>query len=278
MDSMERVIASFVVELAPLECRQLGRTVWKSLHGLLFHLLGQADPTLAKVLHTTNQVKPFTVSMLQGDVTWADGRPRVVPESRCRVRYTTLVPEVFAVLGRVLLEQSAFQGEVEIDGAPFQVENVRVHPNDTRGWGGITSHEQLHERAGTVDRFDLAFCSPTTFRQGNKNLLFPLPASVFGSYWQRWRCFSGVELSADLIDFVAENVAVEQHRLQTEMVPYGPRHQLHGFTGRCTYRVLERDPLKLKELNALADYALYCGTGQKTTQGLGQTRRVWVRR
>jgi len=62
MDSTERVIASFVVDLAPLERRTLGRTVWKSLHALLFHLVDQADPALARVLHATNQVKPFTVS------------------------------------------------------------------------------------------------------------------------------------------------------------------------------------------------------------------------
>lgn len=278
MGSMERVIASFVVDLAPLESCALGRTVWKSLHGLLFHLVDRVDPTLAKVLHVTNQVKPFTVSMLQGDVVWSNGRPRVRPDARCFVRYTTLAPEVFAALGRVLLEKSAFQGEVELDGAPFCVENVRAYPNDTRGWGNVTSHERLYDSAGTHDRLEFVFSSPTTFRQGNKNLLFPLPPSVFGSYWQRWRIFSGIELSDDLLDFVAEYVAVEQHRLRTEMVPHGPRHQLHGFTGRCTYRVLKRDPAKLKELNTLANYALYCGTGQKTTQGMGQTKRVWNRR
>ena len=27
-------------------------------------------------------------------------------------------------------------------------------------------------------------------------------------------------------------------------------------------------------LNALADYAFFCGTGHKTTQGMGQTRRL----
>jgi CRISPR-associated endoribonuclease Cas6 len=108
--------------------------------------------------------------------------------------------------------------------------------------------------------------------------MFPIPVSVFGSYWQRWRVFSGIELSDDLLDFADEYVAVQQHRLRTKMVPFGRGHQYHGFTGRCTYRVLERDPAKLKELNALANYALYCGTGQKTTQGLGQTKRTRGRR
>ena len=274
MDSTERVIASFVVDLAPLERRTLGRTVWKSLHALLFHLVDQADPALARVLHATNQVKPFTVSMLRGNVVWSNGRPRVEPDGRCFVRYTTLAPEVFAVLGRVLLEKSAFQQKVELDGAPFRIENVRVYPGDTRGWGDVTSHERLYDQAGTTDRLEFLFATPTTFRQGNKNLLFPIPVSVFGSYWQRWRLFSGIELSADLLDFVAEYVAVQEHRLRTEMVPFGREYQYHGFIGRCTYRVLERDPVKLKELNALADYALFCGTGQKTTQGLGQTKRM----
>jgi CRISPR-associated endoribonuclease Cas6 len=278
MHGKDRLVASFVLDLAPLESGMLGRTVWRSLHGLLFHLIDRVDPALANVLHATNQVKPFTVSMLQGDVTWSSGRPRVAPEGRCRVRYTTLAPEVFAALGRVLMKETAYAGEITLDGVRFQVDGVQVHPRDTRGWGGVTSHERIYEQAGTNDHVDMVFGSPTTFRQDNKNLLFPLPASVFGSYWQRWRIFSGIELSDDLLDFVAENVAVQQHRLRTQMVPFGRGYQYHGFIGRCTYRVLDRDPLKLKELNALADYALYCGTGQKTTQGLGQTRRRVGRR
>jgi len=54
-------------------------------------------------LHGTDQVKPFTVSMLQGEVDRTGGRPRVQPGAVCRVRYTTPVPEVFATLGRVFL-------------------------------------------------------------------------------------------------------------------------------------------------------------------------------
>jgi CRISPR-associated endoribonuclease Cas6 len=37
---------------------------------------------------------------------------------------------------------------------------------------------------------------------------------------------------------------------------------------------MNSDVDKLKALNALADFAFYCGTGAKTTMGMGQTRRI----
>jgi CRISPR-associated endoribonuclease Cas6 len=36
----------------------------------------------------------------------------------------------------------------------------------------------------------------------------------------------------------------------------------------------EIEPVQIKQLNALADYALYCGIGRKTTMGMGMGRRV----
>ena len=47
--------------------------------------------------------------------------------------------------------------------------------------------------------------------------------------------------------------------------------------GRVSYRVVRAHLLgdeMIRRLNALADYAFYCGTGHHTTRGMGQTRRV----
>ena len=50
-----------------------------------------------------------------------------------------------------------------------------------------------------------------------------------------------------------------------------------GFLGQVTFIITKARRLnqaQVWQLNALADYAEFCGTGRKTTHGMGQTRRV----
>jgi CRISPR-associated endoribonuclease Cas6 len=44
--------------------------------------------------------------------------------------------------------------------------------------------------------------------------------------------------------------------------------------GEISYRILgDVEPLVIKQINALADFALYAGVGRKTTMGMGMVRR-----
>jgi len=50
-----------------------------------------------------------------------------------------------------------------------------------------------------------------------------------------------------------------------------------GFLGEVTFSITKARALNqahVWQLNALADYAPFCGTGRKTTLGMGQTRRL----
>ena len=38
----------------------------------------------------------------------------------------------------------------------------------------------------------------------------------------------------------------------------------------------EVESVKIKQMNALADFALYCGVGRKTTMGMGMVRRLAI--
>lgn len=45
--------------------------------------------------------------------------------------------------------------------------------------------------------------------------------------------------------------------------------------GEISYRILgDVEAIAIKQINALADYALYAGLGRKTTMGMGMVRRV----
>ena len=49
----------------------------------------------------------------------------------------------------------------------------------------------------------------------------------------------------------------------------------HGFTGKVSYYIDKKAPPDLVfQMNLLADYTFFCGTGRKTTVGMGQTVRL----
>jgi CRISPR-associated endoribonuclease Cas6 len=267
------MFASFIVYLRPAEVAPLGRTLGRSLHGLLLRLISQTDPHLANALHSDLSPKPFTVSSLRGRLVHHYGALCAVPEERYRVRYTVLTDETFNALGHVLLGKLAEQAPVEIDGKVFALEGISVDPEQSEGWARVASEQALLAEAPPVDRVTLRFSSPTTFRTGDMNLLFPLPTSVFGSLARKWAAFCATALPANLDEFLLEQVAAERYELATQVVHYGG-HQFNGFVGDCQFRLLHKDPLYGRALNALAGFALFAGIGQKTTQGLGQARRL----
>ncbi|MFC2059912.1 CRISPR system precrRNA processing endoribonuclease RAMP protein Cas6 [Chloroflexota bacterium] len=46
-----------------------------------------------------------------------------------------------------------------------------------------------------------------------------------------------------------------------------------GFTGQVKWKASNTYYALLRQVNALVNYAVYCGTGMKTTLGMGQSRR-----
>ena len=237
-------------------------------------MIGQVNPALAEVLHADARVKPFTVSLLQGRLIERGARRWVRADEVYRVRYTVLAEAVFEALSYVLDEKRWNREPVIIDGQPFHMVDVSAEQAMTDGWGRIASVEQLMEEAGTDDKVILEFKSPTTFRQGKTQLLFPLPENVFGSYIWRWNGTAPIELNGgEALDAAREYVVAERYKLETRVVPY-VEGQYNGFVGNCQYRVLTEDVETLRLFNLLADFALFAGTGQKTTQGMGQTRRL----
>jgi CRISPR/Cas system endoribonuclease Cas6 (RAMP superfamily) len=45
-----------------------------------------------------------------------------------------------------------------------------------------------------------------------------------------------------------------------------------GFSGFCAYKISGVEAAVSSQAAQLAEFSLYCGTGYKTTMGLGQTR------
>jgi CRISPR-associated endoribonuclease Cas6 len=267
------MLASFVIDLKPQQVAPLGQTLGRSLHAVLLRLIAEVDPALATALHADAKTKPFTVSMLQGRFVTRNGRQIATPDEIYQVRYTVLSDEVFGALSNILLGKYMYKEPVRLDGNLFDIAEIVVRPELSDGWARLDDFESLWNRAEDSDRITLDFASPTTFRTGDVNLLFPLPVSVFGGLMRKWEAFAPIALPAELGAFIAEHLVVERYRLETRVVAYD-NHQYNGFVGTCQFRVLGDRSEQGRAINALADLALFTGIGQKTTQGLGQTRRI----
>lgn len=267
------MFASFVISLEPTKTAPVGNTLGVSLQALFYHLLQEGNAALAQRMHDADAVKPFTVSPLNGKLPRVAGERMAVAGMTYWARFTTLTEEMYNALNPILLGRFLRGGTITLDGVEFKVVDVAAEPREEKRLGRLSSADELWTRAQPAPGITLRFVSPTTFKQRGLNLLFPIPSNVFHSYRERWNAFTSLPIDDGFIPWVEQNVAVEAHELRTRMLWFG-EFQLHGFTGWCRYTAIDKDALRLKQLNALADFAFFCGTGQKTTQGMGQTRRI----
>ncbi len=286
------MLVSVVIRLQATEPCERQQNLGRATHAWFLDRVRAADRTMAETLHRANTTRPFTVSNLWGTGRPAEGQMTLSPEQTCFLRLTSFGPELSALLQEQVLP--ALPETIELTGVPLRVVEVTTDPT-THPWAGTATFEGLvQEHLLATERperkLTLRFASPTTFRRtggdasladsqgrayqvAGHNVPLPLPGLVFDSYLQRWNAFAPVALPSDLKRYAQECVAISRYRLQTELVEFGAARQV-GFVGSCQFMALVPDPYWLRLLHLLAAFAFYCGTGHKTTMGLGQTRQI----
>jgi CRISPR-associated endoribonuclease Cas6 len=267
------MLVSAVITLQPTQKSTIPADQGRATYGLFLEWVRQADSALAQELHDVEGVKPFTVSNLQRTGRRVRGEVTLDPQRAVWWRVTTLTPR----LSQVVLEQvlANLPDQVTLADEPFQVvgatANGAEHP-----WAGQTSYEDLAQShlLGAEEPspwLNVEFATPTTFRSQGKHQPFPLPGLCFDHWLNKWNKFAPLSLHPDVKRFAEECVGVSRYHLRSRVVRFGPATFI-GFVGRCSFRALRRDPYWLRLLHTLAAYAFYCGTGHKTTMGLGQTK------
>ena len=240
-------------------------------YGLFLALVRRSSPAMADDLHSSDGAKPFTISPLQGGFRRSAKVLRVTDGCEYSVRLSFLREDVFARFMDAAIK--AVRLPLRLESAVFHIDQVALHQEDSP-----LCHHQSYEEvlAGSQceRRINLQFLSPTAFRSGGKrNVLSPEASLVFGSYLSKWQHFSPVKLGEVTAESL-ERVIVARYKLKTHILHFSG-YQETGFEGECAFEL----PADLSEncvrtLNALADFAFYCGTGAKTTMGMGQTRRI----
>lgn len=248
----------YAVVLSFRSRRSLVRPTPEAVHAAFLDLARRADPALFATLHApSHRLRPYTLALLG---------PRA--SSALRLRLSVLAPDLFSRFW----ERWDCRG-----GLPLRLGRTWLAPEavQTHGpWAGQVAWSALVELP-PVHRLRLAFCTPTTFRQGDLDTPLPIPALLFAGLFAKWNAASPFPLTLDLEE-LARCVGVREAHIRTQPVWDG-RTRIWGFVGQIEFFVRrEASPELLRNLAALAAFVPFAGAGRRTTHGLGLVRLLYA--
>ena len=275
---------SVVIHLSPPENVTLRPTMGHHAHAVFLSLLRIGSPKKAEEVHAESGQKPFTVSPLIAKGTRHRDQLHLQAGTDCRLRFTFLSDALFAHFAPVFFTDPL--PSIRLGQATFQINRLITTGTETDGWGNTTTYEELIETAETATRMQVRFYSPTTFRaltprgQDRRDEAAIDLVRCYQSWVNKWNTFAPAQIDKEnILEFVANHAGLTAIDAKNRVLDFG-RHKIAGFVGSCAYRFFIKrqhantDDLEmLRWLNLLADFAFYCGTGYKTTMGMGQTRR-----
>ncbi|NJM99745.1 MAG: CRISPR-associated endoribonuclease Cas6 [Phormidesmis sp. RL_2_1] len=240
------------------------------LHAWFLQQIQARDAELSAYMHDRGSEKPFSISGLSGQFVSNSQSLQLQKDKTYRWKINGLCQPVAQGIAAWLRE---LPDEIDLKDAPLAIESVRLVQPATTYAKLLTAAKQ---DSGTVS---LSFISPTSFRRKGHHLPLPWPTNVFHSYLRRWNHFARNQVDPDtFLEWVDQHVIVHRHTLESVKVAAGKQGSVTGFTGAVTYQ-LDRQANEQPDFQslfyALVRLAPFCGTGHKTTFGLGETHLGW---
>ncbi|AFZ59576.1 CRISPR-associated endoribonuclease Cas6 [Anabaena cylindrica FACHB-243] len=241
------------------------------LHAWFLDQVRQINPDLSAYLHDSESEKPFNISALAGQLLPTGKQLQLQANQTLTWQINAISQPVVQFLSQWLTQ---LPPTLQLRDVHLQIKQVSIiHPPTTYS-------QLLQSSTKKHTNINLSFISPTSFRRKGHHFPLPVPVNLFHSYLRRWNDFSGIPVEQDaFLNWIDENVIIHQHRLESVKVAAGKRGSVTGFTGAISLG-LSKSALANIEFTqlfyTLVQLAPYCGTGHKTTFGLGQTCLDWV--
>jgi CRISPR-associated endoribonuclease Cas6 len=274
---------SLVLNLLPASLIPPQFLTGRHLHALFLTLVSSVDKELGNCLHEQKTEKAFTLSPLQvtqigysrnirgGSHALQWEHKQAIPTGTpCWWRISLLDDTLFGNLTQLWLNLNPAH-PWHLGPADLKITSILGTPQSTQPWANFCTYEQLYEQASDSDRqISFVFCTPTTFRQREHDSALPTRDSVFNSLLKRWNSYSNIAMS----DPIVEAIFPSYFDIHTEIVSE-QRSKFIGCIGYMKYTILANvEPITVKQINALADFAMYSGIGRKTPMGMGMVRRL----
>lgn len=235
-----------------------------ALNGLFHAELGKRYPAVVEELHRANGPAPFSLAPLfEGD------------EFR-GVRVATLTAE----LGQQVAD---VWGALAAQGAEVPLGNARVVVQDVKpGHPRATTYDQLLADAPVAHGLRLRFETPVRLKSFGRSGVLPEPQAVWQGYALRWEKYAGIPLLPEFTRWAGRSVQATDLALETRYALIEKNDEWKGAMGEVEYQAYtdnddlptSRAPEYLRAWQALAQFAEFCGTGEKATMGMGHTRYV----
>ena len=272
---------STLISLIPKTDVTLRPTMGHHAHAAFLSILKKSNPKVAEAVHAQSAQKPFTVSPLIAAAKLRGNQLHIKAGTECRLRFTFLDDELFTHFGKAFLTLA--MPPIRLGEAVFQVKQMVSHATEDRSWSGSATYAELVQSAKTDTQMSFRFYSPTAFRrltprgQKTRSDVYIDLVRCYQSWVNKWNAFAPVKLDkARILEFVTEHGQVTSVNTKSRALNFG-KHTEVGWVGTCACVFYPEDSLDehlLRAVNCLADFAFYCGTGYKTTMGMGQTRRI----
>ncbi|WP_026735589.1 CRISPR-associated endoribonuclease Cas6 [Fischerella sp. PCC 9605] len=266
--SPDTELVGLVFELVPEANVSVYPQYTIGLHAWFLNQVRSVDPELSAYLHDGESEKPFTISALDGELVSSGKQLQLSASNTYHWYVTALSSRVVEWLAQWVQN---LPKEINLRNAPLRIHSCKIAHSPT------TYIQLLNSEHG--ETIALRFLSPTSFRRKGHHLPLPMPTNVFHSYLRRWNDFSGMSVDQEaFLAWVDDSVLINRHQLTSAKVLAGKKGAVTGFTGAIEFG-LTKEASKQPEFHqlfyALGKLAPYCGTGHKTTFGLGQTRLGW---
>ncbi|BAU12847.1 CRISPR-associated Cas family protein [Leptolyngbya sp. NIES-3755] len=262
---------SLVLNLLPRSTIPASHLSGRHLHALFLDLVRSQNPTLSELLHKQTTEKAFTLSPLQTQsrILQYQHQHAIATSTPCWWRISLLDDALFGQLAHLWLNLSPKQ-PWHLGAADLNVTSILGTAQSNQPWAGFSSYHQLHEQASDYDRqIKFQFCTPTTFRVTQYDSALPTKELVFQSLLRRWNQYSGISFS----EAILEPIFPSYFDIRTE-IAIDSRSKLIGCVGEVTFAILGSvEPETIRQINALANFAMYAGVGRKTPMGMGMVRR-----
>jgi CRISPR-associated endoribonuclease Cas6 len=264
-------LVGLVFELAPRASDYLYPQYTIGLHAWFLDQVRQTNPELSAYLHDGQSEKPFAISGLEGELLTAGKDFQLQTNSSYRWYLTALSKSVVQWVAQWV---QVLPEIIELRNAPLVIRACEIALAPT------TYSQLLEASRPSRAAVKLSFLSPTSFRRKGHHFPLPVPNNLFHSYLRRWNDFSGISFDGEaFLEWVETNVLIHRHRLESVKVAAGKKGSVTGFTGMIELGLsssASKQPEFEQLFYALGQFAPYCGTGHKTTFGLGQTRAGWL--
>ena len=272
---------STLISLIPETDVTLRPTMGHHAHAAFLAILRESNPEVAKAVHAPAAQKPFTVSPLIAKAKNRNNRLYINAGTECKLRLTFLDDTLFQHFGKAFLTLT--MPPIRLGKAVFQVRQMVSHATEERSWGKSETYAELVESAKTDTQMSFRFYSPTAFRrltprgQKTRSDVHIDLTRCYQSWVNKWNAFAPMQIDkTEILAFVTDYGQVTSVMAKSRALNFG-NHTEVGWVGTCACVFYPEDALDenlLRAVNCLANFAFYCGTGYKTTMGMGQTRRI----